>query len=293
MCNIYLIQGKLKNVINSLQIIPNNSEIICLTYDYECFEFYGQNIIFIYKPKTTWAEGRNILLEYVLSKKYQFEYLIFLDDDVFFANGSFSVFESLLKKYKPLIAIPLTNVILESNRYNKKLIIQHPIGMDQIVQAYNKEVINENIILPYITKFDNLSWWYSCEINTHLILSKYRGKVLQFNNIIIFNKHHGFDQNFQTVDQNSLYKGGIDYKYYPEIKEYIELKFGQQPKIQNLLFHDFKYPFKLYFKSIFEHLNFIYSNIKNPKYIYKFYFLKYPNNLVLKHTDHLNYNSFE
>ena len=293
MCNIYLIQGKLNNVVNSLQNIPNNSEIICLTYDHECFDYYGQNIKFIYKPNTTWAQGRNILLELVLSKNYKFEYLIFLDDDVYFAKGSFSDFEFLLNKYKPLIAIPLSNVILESNRYNKKFEIQHPIGMDQIVQAYNNKVIKDNIILPYITKFDNLSWWYSCEINTHLILSKYRGKVLQFNDIIIFNKNHGFDQNFQTLDQHSLYKGGIDYKHYPEIKKYIELKFGPQPKIQNLLFHDFKYPFRIYFKSIFEHMNFIYTNIKNPIYIYKYYFLRYPDNQVLKHTDHLNYNSFE
>jgi hypothetical protein len=290
---IYLIQGKRSEVINSLKLIPKKRLCICLTYDIEINDNLNDDIKFLFKPKTTWAEGRNILLDFVLSKNYYFEYLIFLDDDVLFATGSFSVFEYLLKKYKPLVAIPLSNVILESNRYNNKLEIQHPIGMDQIVQAYNKQVINENIILPYITKFDNLSWWYSCEINTHLILSKYRGKVLQFNNIIIYNKNHGFDQNFQTTDQHSLYKGGIDYKYYPEIKNFIELKFGPQPKIQNLLFHDFKYPFKLYFKSLFDHLNFVFSNIKNPKYIYKFYFLKYPNNLVLKHTDHLNYNSFE
>ena len=290
---IYLIQGKSSEVLNSLKLIPKNRFCICLTYDIEINDNLHDDIKFLFKPKTTWAEGRNILLSKILALNITFDYLIFLDDDVFFSKGSFLALEILITKYKPLVGIPLTNVILESNRYNKNLEIQHPIGMDQIVQVYNKQVVKENIILPYITKFDNLSWWYSCEINTHLILSKYRGKVLQFNNIIIINKNHGFDQNFQTLNQHSLYKGGIDYKYYPEIKKYIELKFGPQPKIQNLLFHDFKYPFRIYFKSILEHMNFIYTNIKNPIYIYKYYFLRYPDNQVLKHTDHLNYNSFE
>lgn len=290
---IYTIQGKRSEVINSLKLVPENRFCLCLTYDFEINDYFDNNIKFLFKPKTTWAEGRNILLSEVLILNINFDYIIFLDDDVLFSKGTFLEFEQNITKFKPLVAIPLSNVILESNRYNKKFEIQHPIGMDQIVQAYNKKVIKENIVLPYITKFDNLSWWYSCEINTHLILSKYRGKVLQFNNIIIFNKNHGFDQNFQTVDQHSLYKGGIDYKYYPEIKNYVQLKYGPQPQFQNLLFHDFKYPFRIYFKSMLDHLNFIYSNIKNPKYLYKYYFLRYPDKLVLKHTDHLNQNSFE
>jgi hypothetical protein len=61
----------------------------------------------IYFPNSTWGEGRNLLLEKTLASQKEYEYYIFLDDDVRFVKGDFERFENQLIKYGPTVAVPI------------------------------------------------------------------------------------------------------------------------------------------------------------------------------------------
>ena len=124
-----------------------------LTYDEELNTENGCESI--YAPGTTWAEGRNILLNRAKSKQPNgYEFYVLFDDDVVFLTGTFKDFIFKLKKDKPDFAVPLCDIIEKSGRYNKSLSTQKPIAFDQVVQAYSKKAVNESIAVPYATEYD-------------------------------------------------------------------------------------------------------------------------------------------
>ncbi|SEG51128.1 hypothetical protein [Flavobacterium urumqiense] len=240
---LYLIQGRKKNVLKYSYLQNDHSDLIALTFDEAIEEKELRSIENIFFPRSTWAEGRNKQL--ALAKKIETKYLyyIFIDDDVEFIKGNFCVFEQKLLDNKPAIGVPLLTVIKNSNRYNKKLAIQHPIALDAQVQAFHYKVIDESIVMPLETKFDKLSWWYSCEINHFLILSFYKDFVMQFNDIVVDNIGHYWNvETNVSNDANSSYLGGISAAGLEQIRSFIEEKYGKQPKLKNSLFHDSKYP---------------------------------------------------
>jgi len=84
---IYLVQGKSELIRNYFHLLGNpNSEVIFLTYDRPIEEA-------IFFPNSTWAQGRNKLLETALSKG-DYLYYIFCDDDINFIRGSWDTFEN-------------------------------------------------------------------------------------------------------------------------------------------------------------------------------------------------------
>ena len=103
------------------------------------------------------------------------------------------------------------------------------------MQAYSRKIVSDKICLPFDTKFDQVSWWYSCEINQYLTLRYYGDNILQFNELIIENSHHS-----NPVDQvftNSRYKGGLTRNGKAKCKSYIEKSFGKQKFMIGTLFH--------------------------------------------------------
>lgn len=244
---IYLVQGSRSNILKFAHLQSESSDLITLTYDQDIDESEVEWLSNIFYPKSTFAEGRNRQLEVATQIGGNYLYYIFLDDDVSFKKGTYADFEKLLLEHEPAVGVPLCDIVKNSDHYIKKLKIQHPVVMDQIVQAYHHRVVKEKIVLPFVTNFDHLSWWYSCEINNYLILRYYRGYVMQFNTIEINNDNHNWNNDTKEASViQSTYLGGINDSELKQVKEFILSRFGSQPQLVNTLFHPENMPRLVY-----------------------------------------------
>lgn len=183
---LYLIQGQANLVTNYFHLKERiRAEALYLTYDKE---IPGAD----YHPNTTWAEGRNILLEKAKSRD-TYDYYIFLDDDIELKRGSWDLFEEKLIQYLPAIGVPIvpktryTPIMQDGKQWDCQAFRIH----DEQFMAIHRDVINDNLIFPYVTQFDNLSWWAACEIQQILIHTLYQRYTIQFNGIEIANLVHG------------------------------------------------------------------------------------------------------
>jgi FkbM family methyltransferase len=185
---LYLIQSasKLPDIYKCLKNCVHR-DVVLLSYK----EHTSDTSIFY--PGSTWTTGRNKLREYVLNLKKNYDYYIFLDDDVSFAYCSqedgFTTFERLLSKYNPFIANPnydgyyLTYGIIPSVEAHTT------IWFDGMFNAFSKEAFFSNQIFPYIHKFDDNSWWMS-QYAMIILCSVYDKEVLLFPGLKINNVNH-------------------------------------------------------------------------------------------------------
>lgn len=192
---IYLIQGEAKLVQNFFELKDRSeADVLFLTYDEQIDEA-------IYLPKSTWAQGRNLLLEKALELPQDYEYYIFLDDDVRFIKGNFDLFERKLLKYRPAIAVPVfrpktvDSILGIGISSNGKLFV--PITDHQLCKytdgqfmAFHKDVVHDSLIVPLQTQFDDISWWFTSSTQQILMLNLYKDEILQFNDIVIDNEAH-------------------------------------------------------------------------------------------------------
>jgi hypothetical protein len=242
---IYLIQGSISELERSIKLLPAGAKAMLLTYE-DTENANIEKFELIKYLDSTWAEGRNFLLERVVLQNEDYDYVVFMDGDVAFSEGSFIEFESLISQYKPKLGIPLSDQILKSHRFNPKAKAQKQFMFDQIVQAYSRDVVENRISIPYDPTYDAESWWYACEINQYLSYREIKDQIIQFNSIKIINTHHELQEDQQ--DSVSLYRGGTTASGINEIKNYIEMKYGSQPKTIGTLFHPWYLP-KLRFQS--------------------------------------------
>lgn len=230
----YLIQGKSDLVRGLCSLSGGDADVLTLTYDCDIPKFEVSWTAHIFAPGTTWAEGRNLLLREAQARG-AYDYYIFLDDDVRVVRGSFSEFEMLLALHKPAVGLPLCDEIKRTNRYDPGAVMQHPVALDQIVQAFSADAVAEGIVVPYVTRFDDDSWWYACEINQFLVLRYYRDRTLQFNDFEILNAAHTWVAG-ESSEPSSTYRGGTDEAGMRRIRSYIEDRFGAQPPVEGTLF---------------------------------------------------------
>ena len=235
---IYLVQGTRQNVKNFEFLQKTNSRLVTLTYDsdFDLKSKYRKDNIFL--PNSTWAEGRNRLLSHVKNEDYK--YLVFMDDDAQISKESLDKFESQLLEYSPKIGIPISDQIRDGRLFTPRLKVQRPVALDQIVQAFSKEAVNDSIVIPYVVDFDNRSWWLACEINQYLIINFYSDTCLQFNEIFVKNGEHTWLE--QNKNPFSLYKSGKTYQDIVEIKEFIQKRHSPVKKLNNTLFHKRLHP---------------------------------------------------
>lgn len=177
---IYLFQGQLGNLHKYFYLKDRDqSDAIFMAYDEP-----GDDVIFF--PNSTWAEGRNKLLEEAL-KYGDYEYYIFCDDDIEFIRGSFESFEISLEKYSPGIGVP---VVPRSSKTVLKLFhnsCQSALFNDEQMMAFHCDVVKDNLILPYYLDLDGIHWWATCQIQEILLQNFYRFELMQFNAIEIDN----------------------------------------------------------------------------------------------------------
>ena len=181
---IYLVQGQADLVRNYLHLAERKqSDALFLTYD-RPLEDEGSTFL----PHSSWAEGRNRLLN-LAQQRGTYLYYIFCDDDISFIRGDWSKFEEQLVILKPAIGVP---VVPKTKNYTLRC-IDHQIFVnnDEQLMAFHHEVVADALVLPYQRQFDDIHWWISCQIQEILIQRFYSSGAVQFNCIEIANDCHG------------------------------------------------------------------------------------------------------
>jgi len=196
---IYLIQCRSKRL-DEYRFLGERpeSDVLFLTWDKRENET-------IYYPGSTWAEGRNHLLKEAKKISKEYDYYIFLDDDVEFECGGFAEFERMLLKYRPSVGLP---VVPKSRGFRKMLSflrlkpskVQVATKIDEQMQAFSRAVINDCLALPYPTRFDEECWWYNTELHQMAIRCFYSHSVLQINTVVVKNDAHtNYPNNFSKI----------------------------------------------------------------------------------------------
>ena len=99
---LYLVQSRIRLLENHTILESDNSDYIVATFKKKIDR---EN--FIYVPNTIWTEGRNALYAEALKRKDDYEYFVFLDDDIVFERGSFRVFENEVLHIQADFAMPV------------------------------------------------------------------------------------------------------------------------------------------------------------------------------------------
>jgi glycosyltransferase involved in cell wall biosynthesis len=235
---LYLVQGRKANVLKYQALQSTESDLVVATFDEEVWNDEMPVLKSFFIPKTTWAEGRNIQYEFAKSLTNNYDYYIFLDDDVVFESGSFVEFQQLLLKYKPAIGFPLMDVAFKRGLYDVNTEVQHIQVIDQQFQAYSATAFKNSITMPLVTDFDSESWWYACEINSYLLFMENVGSLAQFNQMRVVNVGHVWNAEAAvTYESDSIYRGGVTEKGLEQVRQYVRSKFTNTPAFKYSLFH--------------------------------------------------------
>jgi len=154
-----------------------------------------------YFQGSTWAEGRNGLLEKAMELQEDYEYYIFMDDDVEFQKGGYDELEKQLMKLKPAVAVPVfvpktTHTVLSigTSYFKPGYFPLKPFQVckfaDGQVMAFHKDVIADKLLMPLINRFDDISWWYTSSTQQILMHNLYPHHTLQLNTVAVTNESH-------------------------------------------------------------------------------------------------------
>ncbi len=207
-----------------------NSDCICLTWK-------NQAEGCIYYPSSTWTEGRNrLLLE--AKQREQYQYYIFLDDDIVFTEGSFRLMEQYLLKYEPAVATPFY-----SWHPDPRLEFEaHTVySFDAIFNAFHRDLITDGVVLPYYDGFDKSTWWFSQLCVIHLASILYPDHVLKFNRIVVDNATHR-DYPRNQSSQFAVFEDWIRSNVFIESSKLFKRYFRSHPGIKREEQYRLPYP---------------------------------------------------
>ncbi|MCH9665064.1 MAG: hypothetical protein K0U41_04370 [Gammaproteobacteria bacterium] len=111
---LYLVQSRASVAEKHLSLESSRSDVLIYTFDRQ-IDRPG----FLFRANTTWAEGRNILIEAAEKLPQSYKYYVLLDDDVKFIKGTCAQFEEAVLKVKPDLAIPVYNCHHQPKSYSK------------------------------------------------------------------------------------------------------------------------------------------------------------------------------
>lgn len=191
----YLIQGAAKVLADFP--FPVSDDIFLAAYD-RPFERPGvRECHFI--PKTTWAQGRNLLVEKALTAG-AYDYFVFCDDDVRFASGDLAAFEAALRKSQPLVGLPLMTRASRKGLLLSGQDVQRAVVIDEQLMAVHRSLIGRLGISPIVTDYDDVSWWISCRILESILVRDHHPYIHQYNGIVVRNEVHRFKDDGATID---------------------------------------------------------------------------------------------
>lgn len=211
---IYLVQAEscLPRYLAGPDLLGNplacRCDVVVLSFKTKCEETSTtmSHVKYIYASNTTWASGRNLLYRY--SRKFDYHYYIFADDDIrleynAFANKSVTkqpelrTFENFLLGIEPavgfvnyLIHIPASLIRAMRQHCNNKpdLSLLPLVHFDPILNGFHRDAISH--LLPYSEEFDSTCWWHSNRLVSIGIEAKFRGQAVMYPGITVQNLSH-------------------------------------------------------------------------------------------------------
>ena len=207
---VYLVQTEscLPKYLASPEVIGSSSncncDVLVLNYKERCNDTSLPHVEYVFNSSTTWTTGRNLLYELAMKRDETYHYYIFMDDDVELnvtknenkTQNPWRAFESSLKSVEPAVGVVNQLVRLE-NLYFFRNEIKCNTGTDEYLptvffdpefSAFHYKAVQH--LLPYSTRFDHITWWYShfdIDIKCELM---FRGQVVLHTSIISHNVKH-------------------------------------------------------------------------------------------------------
>ena len=190
---LYLVQTRAKNVPGHLALESRRADVLIHTFDAAV-----NNPNCIYKKNTSWASGRNLLVEAARKKKKRYRYYVLLDDDVAFAKGGFAEFEDEVLKIKPDFCTPVHRSKLAARWLANLTPFRYStfIDFDCYFVCMTEELFFGDKLLPYYLEVNGIS----CENNFYSswkfwfdLLENYpKSKLLALNKIHSLNLSHKY-----------------------------------------------------------------------------------------------------
>ena len=105
-------------------------------------------------------------------------------------RGGWREFEARLLDYEPAVATPYCRDYRRAF-LTPELDVQRCLEFDAMCNAFHREVIRDEILLPYYPGLDEQSWWFSQWFVIELAHLLYPEHVLQVNTVHLNNSRHG------------------------------------------------------------------------------------------------------
>lgn len=195
----------------------------------------------IYFPNSTWTQGRNKLLEAAKQLQGDYLYYIFLDDDIEFIAGDWRIFEALLLEYQPCIATP--KITFYPTKSDDSVEVQIVYAFDAVFNAFHRDVVADNVLLPYLEKFDEESWLLSQLVLIHMAGVCYHEKVWQFNHVKVTQiKHRPYPKGSASdilqkeiwLKENIFQDNQLVNSYFKDLQAALEMEIlAVEPPIKN------------------------------------------------------------
>ena len=199
---LYLLQTE-ECLPSHLESVLGNSsacqcDVVVLSYKRICTDASLSNVRYLFNQSTTWTTGRNLLFyTNIYHRSDSYLYYILMDDDIQLGwtrnvsriKDPWRSFEEFLLRVQPAVAaIPIS---WHAERGPKKCHGKEyspTVWFDAAFNAFHFKAVEH--ILPYLDRFDNISWYYSQLYNIVWCEIVFTGHVVMHRELIAFNKKH-------------------------------------------------------------------------------------------------------
>jgi hypothetical protein len=157
----------------------------------------------IYLPNSTWTTGRNKMIEYALIGDTIYDYVCFMDDDISFRAGGFTNCEIDLLKHNFLIYAPYLEGYGDYHQFPSHT-RSSTLWYDAICNYIKYDLLKDNRLFPYVSKYDNISWWFSQLILIFNTALYYPAEIILTKETVITNNGH--NQYPRSADWGFVYR---------------------------------------------------------------------------------------
>ena len=176
-------------------------DVVVLSYKRICNDTSLSNVRYLFNRSTTWTTGRNLLFYTnicIHQRSERYLYYILMDDDIQLGwtgkvgriKDPWRRFEEFLLRVQPAVAalaissdsVPGPRKCYVGQEYSPT------VWFDAAINAFHFKAVEH--ILPYLDRFDNISWCYSQLYNIVWCEIVFTGQVVMHREIHAFNNKH-------------------------------------------------------------------------------------------------------